>query len=131
MSMKKQILSKGIIKRWLYIEKITNLVVKKSPILEWYPLEDYLIEINYDTQENYQYDPKEEKLYVDRSNEKANLEKLIKDKEYVASLEKEGKNEEEIQELIKDLGVDHFDRIEVVVQCDWLIEKIKEFIKVI
>lgn len=131
MSMKKQILSKGISKRWLYIEKITNLVVKKSPILEWYPLEDYLIQINYDTQENYQYDPKEEKLYVDRSNEKANLEKLEKDKEYVASLEKEGKSEEEIQELIKDLGVDYLDRIEVVVQCDWLIEKIKEFIKVI
>jgi len=117
----RKIVSKWEIKKARYIKEVRDLDVRKSPVIEWVELEPYIVRIN-GSEEQYQYN--DGKLYLDEKNNELCAKEIEEHQKVMKLMTDEWKTEEEIREHMKGKGTDYIDRVERVIDCDWLQEKI-------
>lgn len=117
----RKVVSRWEIKKTRYIKELWDLDVRKAPVLEWIELEPYIVRINW-SEEQYQYC--EGKLYLDEKNNELCNKEIEEHQKVMALMTEEGKTEEEIREYMKWKWTDYVDRVEWVIECEWLLEKI-------
>ena len=117
----RKVVSKWEIKKARFIKELWDLDVRKAPVIEWVELEPYIVRIN-GSEEQYQYN--NGKLYLDEKNNELSNKEMEEHQKVMALMTEEGKTEEEIREYMKGKGTDFIDRVERVIDCEWLSEKI-------
>lgn len=121
----RKVVSRWEIKKSRFIKEIWDLEVRKSPVIEWVELEPYIVRVNW-SEEQYQFC--DGKLYLDEKNNDLCNKEIEEHKKVIAVMESDGKTEEEIREYMKGKGTDYIDRVERVIDCEWLYEKINVLI---
>ena len=117
----RKIVSKWEIKKARYIKELWDLDVRKAPALEWIELEPYIVRIN-GSEEQYQYC--DGKLYLDEKNNKLCNQEIEEHIKLMAVMKEAWKTEEEIKEYMKGKGTEYIDRVERVIDCEWLYKRI-------
>jgi len=100
---------------------VWDLDVRKAPVIEWVELEPYIVRVN-GAEEQYQYN--DGKLYLDEKNNELCAKEVEEHQKVMKLMTDEWKTEEEIREYMKGKGTDYIDRVERVIDCEWLQEKI-------
>ena len=122
----RKIVSEGVIKKYFYILELKDLVVSKFHLEEG--MEDvkpYLVNIN-GIQKVFQYDG--DKFYLDVNNNEKQEEEMEEHKKVVEVMQEEGKTEEEIREYITGKGNEYIDKVECIIDCDGLLERLNKAI---
>ena len=117
----RKIVSKWEIKKARYIKELWDLDVRKAPVIEWIELEPYIVRIN-GSEEQYQYC--DGKLYLDEKNNELCNKEIAEHQKVMKLMEEEWKTTEEINEYMKWKGTDYIDRVERVMDCEWLYKRI-------
>ncbi len=113
--------SRWEIKKSRFIKELWDLEVRKAPVIEWLELEPYIVRVNW-SEEQYQYC--DGKLYLDEKNNELCNKEIAEHQKVMEVMKEEWKTEEEIREYMKGKGTDYIDRVEWIIDCEWLYEKI-------
>lgn len=118
----RKVVSRWEIKKSRFIKELWDLEVRKAPVIDWLELEPYIVRIN-GSEEQYQYC--DGKLYLDEKNNELCNKEIEEHQKVMKLMSDEGKTEEEIREYMKGKGTDYIDRVEWIIECKWLSDKIK------
>ena len=117
----RKVVSRWEIKKSRFIKELWDLEARKAPVIEWLELEPYIVRIN-GSEEQYQFC--DGKLYLDEKNNELSNKEIEEHQKVMKLMSEEWKTEEEIREYMKGKGTDYIDRVEWIIECEWLYERI-------
>lgn len=124
--MNKQVVSVGEKKVYFFINTLHSFEIRKTPPQDdWCIYPPYVVNIN-GSEEQFLYNG--EKFYLEANNKKTQ-ELMKQHAEEAEAMKAEWKTEEEIQTAFAGKWITFVDRIEYIIHCDWLQEKLQKAIE--
>lgn len=116
--MQYEIVSHGTIKKAMYLDKIHQINIRKSPMIEGVVMKPRLVTINAIEWLDLQYNPADGKFYSDENNREKTLEQVEAHKIEAKAMEEEGKTETEIKEYFAWKWTIFIDQVEYIIESN-------------